>query len=219
MAGMNGKGVGGKSITGRRGRRLFTAGAVVLGLLASAGGVARADVVLAEKRSWQPRASTDHECTSSPLTFNGPGVVSVRLKMSPYQAREFPTWREEIVTHGLPDLGSWLGFSFLEGTPGGYGKPVDVIFRWLLRGTKTSTDFRICNPVKCNGAGFCSQHGATANIIVDFAPGADANTKLEPPELSMDDSAPDETAAGRRAGRVHGTRISGLSPSRRMAAR
>ncbi len=75
----------GNSAIGRRRRVFFAIGAIVLGMLVSAGGASRADVVLVEKAELAAAFQHRHECTSSPLTFNGPGVVSVRLKMSPYR--------------------------------------------------------------------------------------------------------------------------------------
>jgi len=150
---------------------------------------AEAAVIASENKSWQPKEYADHDCMTIPLTLKGPGTLTIRLKMTPYQKRMFATSSEDIVTHGLPDFARWLGTTYNGAnyngpTEGLLGKPQDRIERWEIKGGTYRTDLRFCNPVKCNFAGACYQYGASANLVVDFTPGTPGSVSAtQPPTL------------------------------------
>jgi hypothetical protein len=151
-------------------RALFAIAAV---LITSAFSAAQSSVIVSEEFTWQFQSVAQTTCNSYKHTLTGPGVLTIRTKMSPFRVRDLGMSSEDILTHGVGYFAESLGRTVngMEGadTNEFIGKPIDRISRWKIDGNKHNVEFKVCNPVKCNLAGDCSQQQATASIVVDFA--------------------------------------------------
>ena len=144
-----------------------------LSLLLISFGEIRASVIISEEFTWQFQSVTQHSCKIYKHTLVGPGIVTLRTKMSPFRERNFYAHKEDILLHGLPDIATFLGTSINGDSKAKQddfiGKQIDRITKYKIDGKKYNAEFKVCNPVKC-GLGNCSQYQAVATIIIDYTP-------------------------------------------------
>lgn len=146
--------------------------------------VAQSSVIISEEFNWQARSVAQHTCKTYKHTLTGPGVLSIRTKMSPYSVRDLGMSTEDILTHDVGYFAESLGQT-VNGMKGAnikefIGKPVDRISRWKVDTSKYNVEFKVCNPVKCNLAGDCSQLQATASIVIDYAADGSGSEAVTP---------------------------------------
>lgn len=135
---------------------------------------AKAQVIASDEFVWKSKDRTEHTCQSYSRTVKAPGIVSIRLKMNPFRQREFATFKEDIIGHGLGNIATHIGTTY-NGSPNGssdgfLGKPLDRIVKYRLAGQTFKLDFKVCNPVYCNFAGDCSQPAASATVLIEYLP-------------------------------------------------
>ncbi len=137
---------------------------------------AQSSVIVSEEFAWQSQSVAQHTCKTFKHTLIGPGVLTIRTKMSPFRIRDLGMSSEDILTHGVGYFAESLGQT-INGIKGAninefIGKPIDRISHWKVDSNRHNVEFKVCNPVKCNLAGDCSQLQATASIIIDYAAGS-----------------------------------------------
>lgn len=137
-------------------------------------GNAQNSVIVSEEFTWQYQSTASHKCETFKHTLVGPGILTIRTKMKPFYYRDLGMSREDILTHSVGYFAESLGQT-INGVKGADikdfdGKTVDRISRWKIDRKNYNAEFKVCNPVKCNFAGDCSQFQATATIVIDYAP-------------------------------------------------
>ncbi len=166
---------------------------VAVVVLASAIVAAQSSVIISEEFTWQSQSVAQHSCKTYKHTISGPGVLTIRTKMSPFRVRDLGMSSEDILTHGIGYFAESLGQT-VNGMNGAnisefIGKPIDRISRWKIDAKKYNTEFKVCNPVKCNLAGDCSQQQATASIVVDYAAAGSAPSAISTTSTQTQKSA------------------------------
>lgn len=135
-----------------------------------------AQVLVNEKRTWKAASNVSgcEGCKTIPVTIPGPGILTIRLQMEPYQHREFPNYSESIVTHeGLPNIAKLEKSTFNGKSPVPpsaqlVNKPADLVYTWrYTRATPGKFDLHLRNPVKVTGGGM-HQRAANARLTVTF---------------------------------------------------
>ena len=123
-----------------------------LSLLLISFGEIRASVIISEEFTWQFQSVTQHSCKIYKHTLVGPGIVTLRTKMSPFRERNFYAHKEDILLHRLPDIATFLGTSINGDSKAKQdyfiGKQIDRITKYKIDGKKYNAEFKVCNPVK-----------------------------------------------------------------------
>lgn len=139
-----------------------------------------AQVLVSETLTWKAKSGLSHAhcegCRTLPVTLPGPGTLSIRLQMEPYQRREFANSTESIVTHpGLAELAQLVSTTYngsrqVPASESMAGKPADLVTTWMYEQKRAvKFDLFIKNPMKC-GLADCDQRAATAQVTVTFTP-------------------------------------------------
>ena len=169
-------------------------------LLWGTSAIGNATVIYQYSASW-PRLKSAQagKCHTTVVAIPaGQGVITVRLKMAPFYRQNLHNRREDVVGHTIADFSRAISATYNGGPPTTAntqeGITMDRIERWEV-GSKgqLSTPVSLCNPVHCSGNN-CSQPASSANLVVDFAPGA-SQGNLPPPPAVADPKPPATTGA------------------------
>lgn len=154
----------------------------------------RAALLASQNFTWAPNGAD--VCKGMPISFTGPGILSIRLQMKPFEERQFPNYYTDVIlgTDDLPYFAKALTTT-INGGPrpasGLRGKPVDRVALWeVTQAKKWGVPLSVCPPVNCNPGG-CIQYGATATVTVEFTGTATSGTGPVPsPGPAIDATVP-----------------------------